>query len=129
MVHMTDGERQAAAAALRVLVMPTDEGFFAQGLEIDYVATGRTEEEVREHFAKGFIETVHSYMRRKRDLAALFSKSTTPREYWALYYASAKQHTFKCAVRCDVAQYVPENSPVPSEIYFCKATERTPAVA
>jgi hypothetical protein len=126
---MSNGERQAAAAVLRVLVMPTDEGFFAQGLEIDYVATGRTEEEVRDHFARGFVATVLSYMRRKRDLKALFSKSTTPQEYWALYFSSAKQHTFNCAVRCDVAEYVPQDSPIPTEIHFCKTAERIPALA
>lgn len=43
----------AEVKALHVMVMPDGAGWFAQGLEIDYAASGATEEEAKQNFVHG----------------------------------------------------------------------------
>ena len=126
MTHVASGENHAVAAELRVLVMPTaDGGFFAQGLEIDYVATGATEAEACDRFARGFVATIQSYLRRGTDLTALFAKARTPPEYVQAYFAGVNKHVLHCAVT--EVEGLPEGAPIPRTFSFC-STDR-PQVA
>ncbi len=127
MTHAASGGNHAVEAELRVLVMPSaDGGFFAQGLEVDYVATGATEREARERFAHGFTATIQSYLRRGRDLGALFSKARTPPEYEQAYFAGARKHVLHCVVVEGVGN-LPADAQVPRRLSFC-STDR-PQVA
>ena len=128
MTHLASGDQHAVAAELHVLVMPSrDGGFFAQGLEIDYTATGATEEEARNHFARGFTATIRSYLRLKRDLGSLFRKARTPPEYIEAYYSSARQHVLECVV---LTIDLPEDAPIPRQFNFCSSTQmRAPALS
>lgn len=120
--HVSDGDRHAVAARLHVLVMPgEDGGYFAQGIEIDYTATGDTEEAARDHFAHGFIETVRAYLRRGRDLSALYEKSRTPGKYVEAYYAAARKDAFGCVVRMDLGEEVAADVALPREFNFIPA--------
>ncbi|MGN7917334.1 hypothetical protein [Lysobacter sp. 22409] len=119
MAHVQNGVAEAVAAELHVLLCPAAEGgYLAQGVEVDYTATGRTEEEAKEHFAEGFTRTVLAYLKRSRSLDGLF-RSRTPQEYVAQYYANAVQPELCCVVsrsRVDV----PADTPVPHEITFLR---------
>ena len=123
--HLSVGVRHAVAAELRVLVMESEDGgFFAQGLEIDYVATGATEELAREHFAEGFVRTVRACIERKRDLGTLFGKSKTPESYWKAYYTAARKAVFGCVVTHDLGNDLPPDLPLPHVLSFHTTTAR-----
>lgn len=96
--HTRTEQGEEVAAALNVLVCPAEEGgYIAQGIEIDYLATGATEELAREHFAEGFAATLEAYLKRKRPLDGLF-KSRTPAEYIKQYFSAPAQPVFVCLV-------------------------------
>lgn len=120
---LEDGPSKAVAAELHVLIVPgLDGGFIAQGIEIDYVASGRTEDEVRDHFAKGFCATVVSYLKRGRDLSGLF-KTDAPKEFREAYFSSAIQPMFRCAVGLkETGVDVPESAPIPAFLNFVRST-------
>lgn len=119
LAHVQDGDRHGVAAELHVLVMPAAEGgFFAQGIEIDYVATGATEQEVRDHFANGFIATVLAYLKRGRDLKGLF-KSVAPIEVRQAYFASKDRPVLRCAIAHKDDASLPDD--VPHVLNFIQA--------
>lgn len=119
LAHHSDGKRHIAAAALHVLVMPSaDGGYFAQGLQIDYVATGATEDEARKRFETGFVETVKAYLKRGLDLGALYDRSRTPKECWQAYYKAAQQPVFGCVVKIDLGE---DAADLPRSINFIPA--------
>lgn len=120
LTHVQAADGDAVSAELHVLVMPSiDGGFIAQGIEIDYVASGETEEEVRNRFADGFCRTIMSYLERKRDLAGLF-KTATPAEYRQAYFAQATGPILRCAVGRLSDQELPESAPVPKYLNFVR---------
>ncbi len=92
----------ASVPALNVLVCPAAEGgFVAQGIEIDYVATGSTEEQARLHFAYGFTKTIAAYLERGRPFDGLF-KSRTPQRYIQQYFSlDEQQPIFQCLVEVE----------------------------
>jgi hypothetical protein len=122
MTHVQGDHGQAVAAELHVLIMPgEDGGFIAQGIEIDYVAAGATEEEVQDHFAKGFCATIVSYLKRGRDLSGLF-KTDTPAQYRKAYFATDIQPVLRCAVGVrEQGVQVPESAPIPAYLNFVRA--------
>lgn len=123
MAHVQKGNAHGVAAQLHVLITESiDGGFVAQGIEIDYAATGETEEAARDHFAKGFVATVRAYLRRGRDLSGLF-KSEPPAEFRQAYFNSANQSVFQCALGHKGQDELPAG--VPQVLNFI----RTPAHA
>ena len=119
MAHVEEAGSTTAAAALHVLISPSvDGGFVAQGIEIDFVASGRTEEETREHFARTFCLTISEYLKRGRDLRGLF-KTPAPAEYRKEYFALAKDDMLVCAVQ--VKKDFPAHMPIPETIGFISA--------
>ncbi|WP_313455260.1 type II toxin-antitoxin system HicB family antitoxin [Stenotrophomonas sp.] len=92
----SDG-KHAVDAQLRVLILPSEDGgYVAQGLEIDYLTTGQTVEEVRENFAQGLLRTIEAYIKRNRPLDALFTKGKTPAEAWGLWLDSESKDVLTC---------------------------------
>ena len=125
MAHIQDGDVHGVATELHVLIMPASEGgYVAQGIEIDYTATGVTEEDVREHFAKGFIATIRSYLHRRRELKGLF-KTKTPAHFVEAYYASKDRPVFRCAI----GQSLPEAEAraMPNILMFIQAVDQAAA--
>lgn len=61
--HYKDGARDIIKIGdLRVLITQEGPWWFAQGLEIDYAAQGKSLEEVKEKFARGLCATAHAYI-------------------------------------------------------------------
>ncbi len=119
LAHAVSTERQFVAADLRVLIAPgAGGGFVAQGIEIDYVATGATEEEARERFADGFIATIRSYLRRNRPLSGLF-KSAAPAEAREAYFDQETKPMFWCEITEDFGPAT-QGAPIPRSISFVR---------
>ena len=115
--HVSEGNNHAVAAALNVLIVPAEEGgFYAHGIEIDYAATGRTVEEVRDHFQTGFVETIRRYIDRGRSLSGLF-KTNTPPEIREAYFSGATRQMFVCAIGHEQTG-LPENAAIPGFLKF-----------
>lgn len=124
--HAQQGDSHIVAAQLRVLICPDAEGgFVAQGLEVDYCATGATEEQVQERFAKGFLGTIESLLKRGRSLSALF-KSQTPIDEWKKYIEGESRHKLACATVVDLSDVMPAEVPFRS-LAFCHARHETRA--
>ena len=114
--HIRDHANQAVALRVLVSRSPSGDYFVAQGLDIDYVATGKTEEEAQKHFQTGFIETVRAMIQRGRDIGALYTKSSAPQQAWKSFFAAAKQHIFACKV--DISGEIAPEVEVPESIFF-----------
>lgn len=98
-----DGDDCAVVGArMRVLIEPAKEGgYVAQGLELDYVATGKTVEEVQQRFADGIVRTIRVLVSRGKSLSALF-KSSAPRDAWDRYLSQETGDVFTCATVIDL---------------------------
>jgi hypothetical protein len=72
-----------AVHALRVLLSKDDDGWFAQGLEIDYASSGESLDEVKANFAHGLLLTVHEHLRMHGSIERLFKPG--PSDSWAEY--------------------------------------------
>lgn len=106
-------------AQLRVLVTPSiNGGFVAQGLEVDYLATGATLDEVQQNFANGFLATAEAILRRGRDLTSLF-KSRAPLEAWQQYIASGHTDTLTCETILNIQDRLPQGAPF-AALAFCQ---------
>lgn len=118
--HVSEGNNHGVVAALNVLIVPAAEGgFFAQGIEIDYAATGATEAEAREHFQHGFVETVKRYIDRGRSLSGLFKVSTPP-EYREAYFSGTLRQLFVCAIGHEQTG-LPNDRGIPGLLRFVSA--------
>ncbi len=67
---------------IRVLLIPEGEGWFAQGLEIDYAAQGEDLESVKTEFEAGLEATVQEHLRIKGDINTLLKCAS--KEFWDL---------------------------------------------
>jgi len=67
---------------IRVLLIPDGNGWFAQGLEIDYAAQGDTLHAAKREFEDGLGATVHAHLQRTGDIKTLLNPA--PREMWEL---------------------------------------------
>lgn len=123
MTHAKQGDRHAVAAHLRVLIVPAAEGgFVAQGLEVDYVATGATVEDAQHRFAEGFLRTVRSIIRRNSRLDSLF-KSKAPRSAWAAYMESDRKDMLTCGAVLDLSDDIASRIPYQA-LEFCHPSDR-----
>lgn len=62
-LHVTDGDHDHTAfGQLRVLITREGGVWFAQGLEIDYAASGTSLEDVKDRFSRGFCMTVQAHL-------------------------------------------------------------------
>lgn len=122
LAHVSDGDRHAVAANLRVLILPDEEGhgYVAQGLDIDYLATGETVDEVRENFAVGLLRTVEAYLRRGRPLSGLMTKGKVSREAWDLWFDSAGKDELTCITVIDLSDKLPARARIFDRVQFCQ---------
>jgi hypothetical protein len=81
LVHLTDGERHVVGLkALRVMLSHDESGWFAQGLEIDYAAAGKSMEEVKANFELGLALTMREHLKMHGGLEKLLQ--VAPQEAW-----------------------------------------------
>ncbi len=85
-LHITnnDDSHLVAINSLRVLVDGSDdEGWMAQGLEIDYFTCAKTEETVKRNFAEGLKKTVQLYLEEEGNIEDLLK--VAPADVWHSY--------------------------------------------
>ena len=64
-VHLADQDEAhhlVGLGNLRVVIVPDEDSWFAQGLEIDYAAQGQSVEEVQANFARGLRATINQHL-------------------------------------------------------------------
>lgn len=74
----------AGVKSLHVMLLPDGEGWFAQGLEIDYAACGTTMEEAKHNFAHGLAMTFSEHLTMYGDIGKALV--VAPQEAWEEYY-------------------------------------------
>jgi hypothetical protein len=88
--HIRDGDTDVVSLTdLRVLLSPDSGSWFAQALEIDYFAAGKTVEEAKQNFAKGLVATIKEHINLNGNLETL--KKAAPQESWDEYYTASKE--------------------------------------
>lgn len=72
-IHLRDEENRHAVMLghIRVLVRERHGEWFAQGIEVDYAASGESMEDVQSRFERGLAATVHVHLRRFSSLDRL----------------------------------------------------------
>lgn len=72
---------------LRVLICEEDGEWFAQGVELDYAASGGSLDEVQRRFQKGLAATVHLHLSRFQSIERLLKYP--PKDVWQRLKPSA----------------------------------------
>lgn len=76
-----DGQKHFVGIGnLRVILSSDAEGWYAEGLEIDYVAQGGTKEEAMNRFEAGLARTIHLNLRLFGNIKGVLK--TAPRDTW-----------------------------------------------
>jgi len=78
---MTESTR-VGLGNIRVLLLKDGDGWFAQGLEIDYGAQGDSLDEAKSEFEDGLEAMVHEHIRVYGDIKKLLT--VAPNDLWAL---------------------------------------------
>lgn len=94
-VHGSDdsGNHVVGVENLRVVLVPDEDYWFAQGLEIDYAAQGDSVEDAREKFQNGLSATIYEHLKVYGTIAGMLR--VAPQEAWDLVLnADAKPHRF-----------------------------------
>ena len=85
------GTHAAGIGNLRVVLVPDENFWFAQGLEIDYAAQGDSLEDAQENFQDGLSATIHEHLRVYGTIRGMLR--VAPQEAWDLVLkAGAKPH-------------------------------------
>lgn len=83
-IHVQAGDDHVVGLkALRVLLCPDGAGWYAQGLEIDYAATGSTMEETKENFEAGLAKTIAENVRMHGSIQKMLK--VAPQDVWSEY--------------------------------------------
>jgi len=85
-----DGEHLVAFGTLRVLMFEQDGEWLAQGIEIDYAASGSSLDDAQWYFERGLAETVHLHLRRFQTIDRLLRFA--PEAVWKPLQAKHAYH-------------------------------------
>lgn len=93
-IHETDGETHIVGIGnLRVIICKDGTGWFAQGLEIDYAASGESIADVKKNFQNGLRGTIDLHLKINGTIEKFLSPA--PREVWKdLYWSNGRQYRF-----------------------------------
>ncbi len=92
-IHAKDGDTHFVGIGnLRVVICADEDGWFAQGLEIDYAASGSTVDQVKKNFENGLKGTIDLHVQMYDSIEKLLSPA--PREIWKELYWSGKRYRF-----------------------------------
>lgn len=99
-LHVDDGQgnHNVIVAGLHVLLKPDGDGWHAQGLQIDYAASGATVEDAKEAFVSGFLATIRAYLKRFGSLERLLKRQAPP-EYFQQYYSNSSGAVLACGTQ------------------------------
>ena len=85
------GTYAAGIGNLRVVLVPDEDFWFAQGLEIDYAAQGDSVEDAQENFQSGLNATIREHLKVYGTIRGMLR--VAPQEAWDLVLkAGAKPH-------------------------------------
>lgn len=88
--HINEGKDNLVIfQAVKVLLYEENGAWFAQGLEVDHFAQGKTEDEAKLNFGKSLGWTIEEHLRTYKHLNNLLKLA--PQEAWNDYFSS--QHT------------------------------------
>jgi hypothetical protein len=97
-VHTHEGNTHVVSlSALRVMLLEDTNGWFAQGLEIDYAASGASLDEVKKNFEDGFCATMHEHLTMYGNIERFLTVAN--KAAWDEFYhppKNAVQQTFSC---------------------------------
>ena len=107
-LHVSDdhGNHDVVVAGLHVLLAPDGDGWHAQGLQIDYAASGTTIEEVKDAFVRGFVGTIRANLKRFGSIDRLLRRQA-PSSYFQQYYANPPGAVLACGTRLLDSEQVP----------------------
>lgn len=94
-IHGTDGDTHIVGIGnLRVVICPDEDGWFAQGLEIDYAASGSTIPQVKKNFQTGLRGTINLHLQLYGNIESILTPA--PSEIWKDVYwsKSGKEYRF-----------------------------------
>lgn len=96
---------------LRVVIKEDSGHWFAQGMEIDYVAEGTSLEDVKDRFERGLAATVHEHVKRFRTIEHLLE--SVPSEAWReiALGVSVKRLRYSCLQLHEVPKAIGESLP------------------
>lgn len=83
----------AAVKALHVMLLEDGGGWFAQGLEIDYAASGRTQDEAKNNFGHGLALTLCEHLRMYGHIKKALV--VAPQEAWQEYFEAPAEKIAK----------------------------------
>ena len=81
--------------SLRVVIIEDEDHWFAQGLEIDYAASGLDMDDVKDRFQQGLAATIHEHLRMYGTVEPLLK--VAPQEAWDLLFTADTHHRLTCA--------------------------------
>lgn len=91
--HARSGDiHVVGVSALRVLILQDGENWFAQGLEIDYAASGTSKDDVKSKFEKGLCDTVSEHLLLHGTIEKFLK--VAPQEAWSEYYKLGESAEF-----------------------------------
>lgn len=114
MTHAIQISHVVGIGALRVVIRPDGDLWYAQGIEIDYAATGGTVEEVKHDFEIGLARTIDLHLERWGTIERLL-KFAPASEWEAL--RGGQSYKFSITLAHSVPT-VNEKTPFPSIAYL-----------
>lgn len=81
---------------LRVMLVNDDGAWFAQGLELDYVAQGATLADAQKSFEKGLALTIREHLKMFGHIKQILKPA--PQEVWAEFYSLSEGGRFTLSV-------------------------------
>jgi hypothetical protein len=92
-VHSTDGKTHIVGIGnLRVIICHESDAWFAQGLEIDYAASGHSVEEVKKNFEKGLKGTIDLNIKMHCDIEHFLK--VAPQNVWRELHRKGNHYRF-----------------------------------
>ena len=86
-IHMNNGDQHIVGVkSLTVLLSKDDDGWFAQGLEIDYASAGESLDEVKKNFELGLEKTIAEHLKLNGSIEKLLK--VAPQYAWDEYHAA-----------------------------------------
>lgn len=112
-----DGTAVISIGPLRVVVIPDGKFWFAQGLEIDYAAQGKSLEEVKQNFQEGLTGSVHENLKRFGTIRKLMRPA--PPDVWVeMLYGPLSAESQKFMFIQETVHIIPELKKLFEKIEF-----------
>lgn len=92
-IHKETGSHWVGIGNLRVMLLQDGEHWFAQGLEIDYAAQGRTQQEAKNNFANGLRLTIREHLKKYRGIQSMLVPASA--DTWTDFLLAAAEQRLR----------------------------------